>query len=723
MIALLLLLTTGDTTCASPALCALRDRAIAANGVPGNLASYEARVESELAVISIKPGLIDGPSSVEAYASDVTWERSGQFHQHAVGFRARNAGLPLSTVRFLLIGWVSPMTFGNHVPIFGRQTWSEHEGEDGSMDPRLVFAISPVGRESSRYYRFVRVDTVAAARFEGDTLHVFRVTIAPLNVPEERRLLFRGTVDLVPGTLQVARIRASVESSGTPFSIFRGLTSFGVPRLSFADLVNEPAPDGTWLPSVQRFEWQGVPAPGGTTSALRVVSTFRNLRTVQLAPGEDATFNDRPGFKLTSAPGDSLHRFREWSTALGEETSQRDVTDFSDLMRGIPFSGGQLFVPAPRNDETILRFNRIEGIYLGVPAAYVFKDGRSSMALHVNVGYAFAEDVIRWNLAFLFGSPQLGGEVRAGRTLEVTNKFRQQFDDASMGALLARDNWDYVDRVGGGVVGHLQLGQRRGNQLQAAVDLLEDQAVEQVLRTSPYVGWLRPNRGIYEGRYLRTQLQLDLNPDISSIFVRNGIGFQVLYEAGYGDLAYQRVEGRVVGRHDFKRLFLVARANVGMVFGDSVPPQQLFEIGGAAGLPGYQYKQFAGDRAALTRVRLTWPLPMLQAPIVVKPGITLPALTPSLSIGLQGAWTDISNPRVQAAVDRFGYMTNTGTGQPQIDPETGLPVPASVETDGLRGSIDIRAGLFNDALSLGVAHALSSPNSGLSVFLAFGRQF
>ena len=59
-------------------------------------------------------------------------------------------------------------------------------------------------------------------------------------------------------------------------------------------------------------------------------------------------------------------------------------------------------------------------------------------------------------------------------------------------------------------------------------------------------------------------------------------------------------------------------------------PQQLFEMGGAAGLPGFDYKEFAGDRAALTRVRLTWPLPFLRTPIVVKPGLSLPVFTPSL---------------------------------------------------------------------------------------------
>ncbi len=233
VIALLLLLAAGDTTCTTPAICALRDRAIAANREPGELGSYSATVESEAAVISIRPGFVDGPSSIESYESVVVWERDGEFRQHAIGFRARVANLPMSMVRLLLIGWISPMTYGNHIAIFGQQTRSDSvgPGREG-LDPGLVYAISPLSAESHRYYRFTRVDTVKAARYTDDTLTVYRVHVEPFELKEERRLLFRGAVDLVPGSLQIARIRGSLESTGEQFELYRGLGFITVPRVS-----------------------------------------------------------------------------------------------------------------------------------------------------------------------------------------------------------------------------------------------------------------------------------------------------------------------------------------------------------------------------------------------------------------------------------------------------------------------------------------------------------
>ncbi len=74
---------------------------------------------------------------------------------------------------------------------------------------------------------------------------------------------------------------------------------------------------------------------------------------------------------------------------------------------------------------------------------------------------------------------------------------------------------------------------------------------------------------------------LDINPDISTQFVRQGWGFQALYDAGMGDLNYHRLQGMAVGRKDFSRAFIVAVVQAGMTLGDSVPPQQLYEVGGA----------------------------------------------------------------------------------------------------------------------------------------------
>ena len=243
-----------------------------------------------------------------------------------------------------------------------------------------------------------------------------------------------------------------------------------------------------------------------------------------------------------------------------------------------------------------------------------------------------------------------------------------------------------------------------------------------MLDTDPWVGYLRPNRGIYSGSYFRTLATLDINPDISGQFVRQGWGFQVQYDGGVGDLNYSRIQGRAVARKDFSRAYLVTVIQAGTTLGDSIPPQQLFEVGGAVGLPGYEYKQYAGNKGVLGRVRLTIPIPLFTLGGALNKALSVPTSQPSISFGYQGAWTSISNAGSQAAVTALGYFFDTGTGQTAVDSVTGVPLPASTASNGWKSSIDVRIGFFGGALAVGVAKPFIK-GRGIDVFLSIGGQF
>ena len=267
-----------------------------------------------------------------------------------------------------------------------------------------------------------------------------------------------------------------------------------------------------------------------------------------------------------------------------------------------------------------------------------------------------------------------------------------------------------------------RFGRTRGSRLQIEAGWTEDESLVRVLATDPWVGYLRPNRGIYSGSYFRTQAKLDINPDISGQFVRQGWGFQLLYDGGVGDSQLFAHPGTRRGAQGFLPRVYVGVIQAKRMFGDSIPPQQLFEVGGAVGLPGYEYKQFAGNSGVLGCVRLTIPIPLFTLGGVLNKALSIPTSQPSISFGYQGAWTGISNSGTQAAVTALGYFFDTGTGQTAVDSVTGIPLPASTASNGWKSSVDVRIGFFGGALAVGVAKPFIK-GRGIDVFLSIGGQF
>ena len=312
-------------------------------------------------------------------------------------------------------------------------------------------------------------------------------------------------------------------------------------------------------------------------------------------------------------------------------------------------------------------------------------------------------------------------EAGVARSLDVTNDFRDQFDNPNLSALVGRDPWDYVDRRGWGVAAARSLD-RRGSMARVELAYVEDRAVSRHLDKALLGRLLRDNRNIAEGSYLRTRFLLDWNPAVSPVVARDGVGFRGEVEQAGGDLEYTRIEGRLVLRKSLRPLFLMARLHAGALLADNPPPQQLFELGGPAGFPGFEYKEFAGNRALLFRTRVTYPLPFLDTPVRIGSGIILPALAPAISVGLQSGLADARSAPARAAVASLGIRRDDNTREIITDPSTGAALPASVPTSRLKTSLDIRIGVFGDALGVGLARALTRGRK-TTFFVAIGRQF
>ena len=193
------------------------------------------------------------------------------------------------------------------------------------------------------------------------------------------------------------------------------------------------------------------------------------------------------------------------------------------------------------------------------------------------------------------------------------------------------------------------------------------------------------------GSYLRTGFTLTLHPGASAEYLRPGVGAALAYVRGDGQLNFQRVELRVSARTNAGRWTFASRFDAGVVLG-SPPPQQLFELGSTEGLPGYGYKQFAGEsgRAAPRRRDVSTEC-VVGADSNHRTNYWLPAAAPALAVSLQSGWTGASNSTARASMLELG-----GTAQS----------PVSTVTGNARSTIAVGIRFFGGAIGLSLARAL-----------------
>jgi hypothetical protein len=122
------------------------------------------------------------------------------------------------------------------------------------------------------------------------------------------------------------------------------------------------------------------------------------------------------------------------------------------------------------------------------------------------------------------------------------------------------------------------------------------------------------------------------------------------------------------------------------------PPQTLFELGGMSGrLSGYEYKEFAGDRAAVGRAYVAYGLPFFRAPRRVG-RFFIPAPAPGIAVGIDAGWAELSSPAAHAAVLAMGDGTEANA--------------VSRETGRVRSTVSVGLTFFSNSLHVGVARPI-----------------
>ena len=724
--------------------------------VPPALEGYTARVESEIALVLKRPEGQEITGALEQTSNLVRWKRTGEYEQRVVGYRATQLSFAPSVVGVSRSAWTVPTLYGNRILLLSgidsvrRSRRDSLRRERARKDPagaeraarqRVYLAEHPLGEERDRFYRFSGGDTVARVVVHGHVVDVVRVIVEPRGGYGRRVVVFRGEMDLDARRRQLVRMRGYFNETGPPLPNTPGrLLSRAVQGVAYVELVNQEVNGAWWLPTYQRIEPQvAMPALGDGRSVLRIVSRWRDLQ-VQQGPGAEAwvaalargdTTVPDPAMDtaathdtlraqkhtLSFAPRDSIDGFAAWSAELGAESGKVRAEDFDDIApdRWRP-TGRPRFEWRVSRPAELAHFNRVEGVYTGYGAELRLRDAAPGVTVRGTAGWAWHEQAARGRLVVDRTRGRTSTGIRGGRWVDLTNDFRSAMDSgSSIAALLGNDAYDYVDRTGVAAYVARRLTGNEAYPLVARLELgaMHDGAMRRVVRESPVglatsdSGFLQ-NRGVREGRYARMVTQLELDPDMAGEGLRPGTGALLHLEAAAGELNYARIEGRVLGRRSWSTGMgtstLALRGDAGALFSGegqedaastdgAPPPQQLFELGGlGAALSGYEYKEFAGDRAMLGRVLAMHTFPLLRRPMRLTRSFALPGLAPGVSAGWQSGWASVG--------DRIsGRRALEALAPPGSAPGTLVSRP----TNGVRSSIDLRVRFFGGNASLGAA--------------------
>jgi hypothetical protein len=712
--------TASDTTYTSDALRQLvADAAMQNQRVPASLQSYRARVESELSLLIRRTDGSDVAVQIEQVESTVRWQGTGALTQHVVGYRARLAGPNLSALGIIHQAWIVPVLYGNRLELFaGRDT--TRRARRRARHDTLIVVLHPLADDRESVYRFSGGDTVVTIRAAGRAIPVAIVHVVARPGLRRPTAVFQGDLYVDAVRKHIVRMRGRFDIIGSRRTLGDRIRSAVIQAVAFVDLTNSEVAGAYWLPATQRIEGQfGSPLSGDARSAFRVVSHFDDYEMNDTTPVLAADSMRLLPHRLTFAPSDSLSGFHEWNTPLGSATESVRTDDFQDLLPDRWRDTGP-----PRLDfrtehfADALHFDRVEGLYTGFGANLKFRDAAPGLVARANAGYAWTEQTLRGGaeLSWIRGPWTLG--ARAARTLDNTNDFATAFTPGpGLEALIVQDDYDYVDRRRATVSLLRAWGPRSSltpllTRWEFGVgrdDGERTRLTRGIFAPSVFLSdsLLRPNRGVAAGDYVRGAFTVAYNPGVDAGYVRAGLGARLRYEGGGGQLAWQRLEGRLAGNEIYGPFLLGARLDGGIVAGTRIPPQQIFEIGYREGLLAYNYKQFGGDRAAVLQEEALYALPLWRRPLRIG-ALILPSPSPAVALGAQHGWADASTRAGRLALIGLGPRVDPATNLPIRDPATGLPLPASRPTDGVRTSIDLTLRFFGNSVAFGVAQALDA---------------
>ncbi|HSJ13373.1 MAG TPA: hypothetical protein VK939_03100 [Longimicrobiales bacterium] len=674
-----------DTVYATPALREFVGRAAAANAAPPpGLENYYARIETELAFVRAEADGREVVLQLEQIASDLHWRRDGGMLQELVGYRSQTLGATFSGLSFFEVPWLVPTLYGDRLDLL--RTSEPVRGESGRVRNRR--AVHPFATGRDDVYRFSGGDTVDVIRLPDRTIPIVRVRVEPRTQPSRPTLLFTGDVDVDATRLHIVRMQGRLVPSGRRETWGSRLIGAAFAGVLFVRFESGEYDEAYWLPREQRFEVQAISRLGEGRTVFRAISRFVDVytndeRAERLAADPD-TF---PYGRFLEPDLGRISGFDDWHLSIGSLVGTATATDFD------VYAPPRLVTPrrearvafGTRYFSQLLRFNRVEGVYTGLGLYAQFGRAAPGLVARAHGGWAWSEQTARGGVELMQRTGPWEWGARAERQLAHTNDFLTSLEpDPGVPPLIGATEYDYVDRRIAGLV--VRRHPADSLALRFEVARAGDRNVTRNLQQPGEIvdpdDTSRPNRPAAEGDYWLTRGELHLNPSAGALSLMPGAGLRLAYEGAYGGLEWQRLEAGVSSRIMSGRWTIASRLDGGVLLGPTPPPQALFELGSSVGLPGFSYKAFTGDRAALARGSVGFTLPLLNAPVRLG-ALYLPAPAPTPAVGIQAGWTEAS-AATQAMMDTYGWRTS----------------------DGVRATLDLRLRLFGGSVSVGAARPL-----------------
>lgn len=707
-----------DSIYSSPALRGLvASAAVSNHAPPPEFRGYRAHVETEMSLLMRDTLGRERAAQIEQVASSVNWTRGSNYGMHVLGYRSQTLGPSISSLSFLS-AWTEPSLYGERI-LLGAQLATEKR-KPGSKPPDapqdVIVAVHPFAADREKYYRFSGGDTVTVLRSPGRAIPIVRVHVTPHLAGSVRYAAFRGEIDLDATRDQIVRMRGQFVILGNRpggKSLMERVP--GLVAVAYCEFVNAEIDQRYWLPAFQRTELQtSLAILGRDRAVMRIISKFSDYSVDDTSAGIVAIDDSsRIARSTTWASSDSISHFNKWDASLGAATTLVTAGDFDDLEPDAWKSTGAARVEViPTNWDNVVRYNRVEGLFTGAEVNVRMRSAFPGFSYGGSIGWAWTEQTAKGSAHTSLVRGLNTYAIGVERSLASTNDWTEPGQARSAGingAFASFDDFDYVDRrtalatfshVAGSVdraIVTLRAGAGRDERERARL-------------TSGLVfgGTFRPNRGSDPGSYALGVADAEWHPSASEEFVQPGVGARLHYEVGRGGLNWQRAELGVSGREYWGPVSVALRFDGGAVTGSSIPPQTLFELGGSSVLPGYGYKQFAGDRAMLFRSYASYTLPVMRAPHRIWRTVVIPGIAPGFGAGFQGGWTEISSDAARVSVLRFG-SNEDGT-------------PLSVATDGVRATFGFGATLFSGTFHLGAARPIDR-GGRWKLAIGFGPSF
>ena len=697
-----------DSTYASAALRAEIDKAVQSNRtIPTTLAGYRAHIESEVALIIVDTLGRERTGQIEQMGGTAHWRADSGFLAYIEGYRMQSAGVPMSMAGQMR-NWAIPSLYGQRL-LLGVSF--EPPPEERSTRPRTrvqtrrdsTRAVHPFADDRERYYRFTGGDTIATIVVGTRRVPLVRILVHPRRELDINFAAFDGEVDIDAERHEIVRMRGRFVISER-MSRLRGIggaviKATGLVGVAYGDFENSEHLGRYWLPKMQRVELQSANNfAAGFRFTFRTITHFADFEIDEAPAPEERVVSTRR--RTVFAPADSLERFTGWRRELGSISASTSSNDFDDIAPPIWRADGppRLSLFSSRLDRTV-HFNRIEGLFTGGSGTLQFRDLSPGTVGSVWAGWAWSEHTVRGGAALSRGWRSSSVALVGERRLAPTQDFQRDFSDmgSSFGSFLASiEEWDWVDRTSLSlahvrVVENLETGL-----LTARIGVARDNDVAATLTRGPISSRaFLPNRHARDGSYILGSIGYEFHPNVSGALLEPGLGATLRVEGGTGDLEWMRAEGSVSTRRYFGPLTFATRADAGIVLSKDPPPQTLFELGGvAARLPGYAYKEFAGDRAAVGVAYASYSLPIFRAPRRLGRWL-VPGLSPGLMGGINAGWSELSTDAARAAVLEMGDGTDANA--------------LSRPTDGIRSTAFLGLTFFGTAVNVGYARPIDHP--------------